>query len=245
MLLAAAVRTGAEIDVGGHAVTTTWGPLTISLDIVWGTLVAAGVVLLLGFMMRARATAGVPGKLQLVWELLLEQVTEIAESALGKEAKRFIPLALSIFVFILACNWLEMIPSGHNPEWLPAPTADVNLPLAMALTVIFLVHYNAIKARGAKQYFKHYTQPYVAMLPINIIEEITKPITLTFRLFGNMFASVLMVTVLTSLLPVWAFWVGELPWKIFAMFIGVIQAFIFALLTLIYLSIGMGTGESH
>jgi len=150
-------------------------------------------------------------------------------------------LAMSIFIFILVCNWIEVIPSGHNPEWFPAPTSDVNLPLAMALTVIALVHYNSIKARGFKGYFKHYLEPYPVMLPINIIEEITKPITLTFRLFGNLFASVLMVTVITALVPIWAIPFGELPWKIFAMAIGAIQAFIFALLTIIYLGIGMDT----
>ena len=71
----------------------------------------------------------------------------------------------------------------------------------------------------------------------------TKPITLTFRLFGNIFASVLMVSVLTALLPIWAVPIGELIWKPFAMFIGGIQAFIFTLLTLIYLGIGMSTEE--
>ena len=243
MIATALAHAGATIDVGGHAKTANWFGLTVSLDIVWSTLIAAAIVLTLGFVMRARATSGVPGKLQLFWETMVEQVSDIAESSLGPEGRRFVPLALSLFIFILVCNWIEVIPSGHNPEWLPAPTSDVNLPLAMALTVIALVHYNSIKARGIKKYFKHYTQPYAVMLPINIIEEITKPITLTFRLFGNLFASVLMVTVLTALLPIWAVPFGELPWKIFAMAIGAIQAFIFALLTIIYLSIGMGAGE--
>ena len=138
----------------------------------------------------------------------------------------------------------ELIPSGHGPEWFPAPTADVNLPLAMALTVILLVHYNSIKARGLGGYFKHYLTPYPVMLPINIIEEVTKPITLTFRLFGNIFASVLMVSVLVALLPLVALPIALLIWKPFAMFIGAIQAFIFTLLTLIYLGIGMST-EKH
>ena len=81
------------------------------------------------------------------------------------------------------------------------------------------------------------------LLPINIIEEITKPITLTFRLFGNIFASTLMVSVMVALLPIYVLPVGELIWKPFALFVGAIQAFIFALLTIIYLSIGMSTDE--
>ncbi|MEI7779681.1 MAG: F0F1 ATP synthase subunit A [Actinomycetes bacterium] len=241
MVSTSVVHSAATIDVGGHAATAQLFGMTISLDIVWSSLAAAAVVLGLGFAMRAKATSGVPGKLQLIWETLTEQVSEIAGSALGPAGRKFVPLAMSIFIFILVCNWIEVIPSGHNPEWFPAPTSDVNLPLAMALTVIALVHYNSIKARGFKGYFKHYLEPYPVMLPINIIEEITKPITLTFRLFGNLFASVLMVTVITALVPIWAIPFGELPWKIFAMAIGAIQAFIFALLTIIYLGIGMDT----
>ena len=179
--------------------------LTINLDIVWSTLFAAAIVLTLGFMAARTATAGVPGKLQLFWETLLEQVYELIDSAIGPRGRKYVPLAVTIFMFLLVCNWIEVIPSGHNPEWLPAPTSDVNLPLAMALTVIALVHYASIRARGFKGYVKHYFQPYPVFFLINVIEEITKPITLTFRLFGNLFASVLMVTVITALLPIYAF----------------------------------------
>jgi len=237
----AAAHMTATISVGEHARSVQVFGLTIDLDIVWATLIAAAVLLVLGYLMRRRMTTGVPGGLQLFWETVIEQVSDIAGSAIGERGKRFVPLATAIFLFILICNWMEIIPSGHNPEWLPPPTSDVNLPLAMALTVIVLVHYESVKARGWRGYFRHYLKPYPIMLPINIIEEITKPITLTFRLFGNIFASTLMVSVLVALLPVYAFWVGELIWKPFALFIGAIQAFIFALLTLIYLSIGMET----
>jgi F-type H+-transporting ATPase subunit a len=246
MAVVGAVHSEGEIEIGGHASTVTVFGLTINLDIVWATLVAAGFVLLLGFLMRRRATDGVPGKLQLFWEVLVEQVQELADSAIGApRSRRFVPLAVTIFLFLLVCNWFEIIPSGHNPEWFPAPTADVNLPAAMALTVIFLVHYNSVKVRGVRGYFHHYLTPYPVLLPINIIEEITKPITLTFRLFGNMFASVLMVSVIVALFPIWAVPIGELIWKPFALFVGAIQAFIFTLLTIIYLSIGMSTEEEH
>jgi F-type H+-transporting ATPase subunit a len=241
-----AVHSDGEIEIGEHAKTVTVFGLTINLDVVWATLLAAGIVLVLGFLMRARATDGVPGKLQLFWEVLVEQIQELTDSAIGvARGRRFVPLAVTIFLFLLVCNWLEIVPSGHNPEWLPPPTADVNLPAAMAIAVIVLVHYQSIKARGLRGYFHHYLTPYPVLLPINIIEEITKPITLTFRLFGNIFASVLMVTVIVTLFPIWAVPAGELVWKPFALFVGAIQAFIFTLLTIIYLSIGMSTEEEH
>ena len=238
------MRTDTEISVGDHAATAHVLGLTINLDVVWVTLFAAGVVLTLMFMLRSRITSGVPGKLQLFWETLIEQIYELIDSAIGSGGRKYAPLAVTIFLFLLICNWIEIIPSGHNPEWFPAPTSDVNLPLAMALTVIALVHYSSIRARGIKGYVKHYFQPYPALFLINVIEEITKPITLTFRLFGNLFASVLMVTVITALIPIYAFGPFELVWKAFAMLIGAIQAFIFALLTIIYLSIAT-TVEEH
>ena len=141
-----------------------------------------------------------PGKLQLFWETITEQVTDLAASAIGPEGVPFVGLGVTVFFFILVCNWLAFVPSG-DPGFLAPPTGDVNLPLALALTVFFLVHYNSVKARGVKGYFKHYAQPYAALTPINIIEEITKPITLTFRLFGNIFSGVLMITVIVTLIP--------------------------------------------
>ena len=237
------IASGATIQIGDHAATAQIFGMTVSLDIVWATLVAAAVVLTLGFVMRAKATAGVPGKLQLFWEVLLEQVFDLTDSAIGPKGRKYVPLAVTIFLFLLVCNWMEIIPSGHNPEFLPAPTADVNLPLAMAVTVIVLVHVESVRARGVKGYVKHYFQPNPIFFPINVIEELTKPVTLTFRLFGNMFASVLMVSVIVALLPIYLAWVGELIWKPFALFVGAIQAFIFALLTIVYLSIGTSTEE--
>jgi F-type H+-transporting ATPase subunit a len=238
------MRAGATIEVGDHAATANIFGLTVNLDIVWTTVFAGAVVVALVFLVRSRVTPGVPGKLQLFWETLLGQVNELIDSAIGPSGRKYAPLAVTIFLFLLVCNWIEVIPSGHNPEWFPAPTSDVNLPAAMAVSVIVLVHYSSIRARGLKGYVKHYFQPYPALFLINVIEEITKPITLTFRLFGNLFASVLMVTVITALLPIYAIPFGELIWKLFALLIGAIQAFIFALLTIIYLSIAT-TVEEH
>jgi F-type H+-transporting ATPase subunit a len=246
--MGATVATGMElaagkITVGDHIGATKVFGLTIDMDIVVATCIAGAIVLTMGLILARRASAENPGKLQIAWEAIVEQVQDLADSAIGPEGRRFVPLAVAIFLFILVCNWLALIPSGH-PEWLPPPTSDVNLPLAMALTVILLVHYNSIKARGIKGYVKHYFTPYAALFPINVIEEITKPITLTFRLFGNVFSGVLMVAVIVALLPVYVAPVGLLIWKPFdELFIGAIQAFIFALLTIMYLGMGMSRDE--
>jgi F-type H+-transporting ATPase subunit a len=218
--------------------------MTIDLDIVWSTVLAGAIVVGIGLFMARRATSGMPGKMQLLWETIVEQVEDLTDSAIGPEGRKFVPLAVTIFMFILVCNWLAFIPSGH-PEWLPAPTSDVNLPLAMALTVILLVHVNSIRSRGLRGYIGHYFQPYGFLFPINVIEEITKPITMTFRLFGNLFSGALMVTVIVTLLPIYAAPIGLVIWKPFdELFIGAIQAFIFALLTVMYLGMGM-THDEH
>ena len=231
-----------NITIGAHHGVVKIAGLTVYLDVVWTTLIAAAIVLTFAFLMVRKVTDGVPGKLQLFWETLTEQVADLADSAIGPQGRPFVGLGVAVFFFILICNWLAFIPSG-DPGFLAPPTGDVNLPLALALIVFVLVHVNSVKARGVKGYFKHYAQPYAALAPINIIEEITKPITLTFRLFGNLFASVLMVSVIVALLPIYLAWVGELIWKPFALFVGAIQAFIFALLTVVYLSIGTSTEE--
>ena len=235
------------IEVGVHPHLTVLG-LTLDYDVVLSTLLAMAIFLFLGFRMRASITDGVPGKLQLFWEILVEQVSDLAGSAIGPQGRRFVPIGVTIFLFVLICNWIGFIPSAMHPgvsgEILPAPTSDVNLPLAMALLVIVWAHVEALRARGFKGYFKHYTQPYAALTPINLVEELTKPITLTFRLFGNMFSGGLMIVVVAALLPI-ALGPFEIIWKPFDLFIGLIQAFIFMLLTVMYFGMAMSHEEEH
>jgi F-type H+-transporting ATPase subunit a len=232
-----------NITIGAHHSVWHVAGLTIYGDVVWTTLLAAAIVMTFGLVMRSKVTSGVPGKLQLLWELLVEQVSDLAASAIGPEGLPFVGMGVTIGLFILVCNWLAFVPSG-DPGFLAPPTGDVNLPLALALIVFFTVHYNSVKARGLGGYLKHYAQPYAALTPINIIEEITKPITLTFRLFGNIFSGVLMVAVIVALIPPYLSWIGLAIWKPFdELFIGAIQAFIFALLTIMYLGMGMSRDQ--
>jgi F-type H+-transporting ATPase subunit a len=233
-----------KITIGDHAEATKLFGLQVNWDIVWSTLLAGAFVIWLGLRMAKRATSGVPSKLQLFYEMVTEQIRELTDSVIGPEGRQFVPLALTLFLFILVCNWIEVIPSGHGPDWLPAPTSDINLPLAMALTVFVWSNAKAFKNRGFVGYWKHFAQPYGLMTPINLIEEITKPVTMTFRLFGNIFAGGLMVFVMVALLPPYVYFFPEMGWKLFDMFIGAIQAFIFALLTIMYMGMAMSK-EGH
>lgn len=235
------------IEVGVHPHLQIFG-LSIDYDIALSTLLAMAIVLFLGFRMRAKVTDGVPGKLQLFWEIIVGMVSDLALSAVGPKGKKFVPIGVTVFLFVLVCNWIGFIPSAMHPgqsgEILPAPTSDVNLPLAMALLVIVWVHVESVRARGVGGYFKHYSKPYTALTPINVVEEITKPITLTFRLFGNLFSGGLMIVVVAALAPL-ALGPFEIFWKPFDLAIGAIQAYIFMLLTIIYFGMAMSHDEEH
>jgi F-type H+-transporting ATPase subunit a len=241
-----------NINISNHVTRKIFG-LDIELDVVWATLIAGVIVISLGILAARRATSGVPGKIQLFFETTVDQVNQLVESTVGPAGKRIVPLALALFLFILTANWLEVIPSSPRggTEYLPSPTANVNLTYAMALIVIVIVHTASIRARGLRGYVKHYFQPFPFFFPINVIEEITKPITLTFRLFGNLFAGSLLILVVAVVgsqiagtpVGVAATFITTLGWKTFGLFIGLIQALIFSLLTIMYL--GMAASTEH
>jgi F-type H+-transporting ATPase subunit a len=242
-----------NINIDNHVSGKLFG-LSVEWDIVWSTLIAGAIVVILGFAAARRATSKVPGKLQLFYETVVDQVNQLVDSTVGPTGKRIVPLAFTLFMFILVANWLEVIPSAPRSgiEYLPSPTGNVNLTYALALVVIIVVHVASVRARGIRGYIKHYFQPFPFFFPINVIEEITKPITLALRLFGNLFAGTLMLLLIAALLPVYIVPVGDVLWKLFDMFIGLIQAFIFALLTIVYYGMatshdepaGVGTAEA-
>src|SRR6185437_13947807 len=232
----------ATIDVGTHPHIKILG-LTINSDTVLTTLIAGAIVVGLGLYMRARAQTGVPSKLQLIFELIVDSVNKQVEESMGiAVAPYVVPMAVTLFLYILLCNWIGLIPSGH-PEHLPAPTADINLALAMAFVVIIPMHIMSIRRRRVKHYIKHFFQPYPIMFPINLIEEFVKPFTLALRLFGNLISGAIMVALL-ALLPAFALWLPQGAWKIIDAAVGVIQAFIFALLTILYFAFA-ATVEDH
>jgi F-type H+-transporting ATPase subunit a len=243
-----------DISVGEHVNGKLFG-LSVNWDTIWATGAALLVVVALGIALRRQVTSGVPGRLQLVFETGVQAVTKQVEGSIGPRGMSVIPLAVALFVFILVCNFFEIFGLGSRYEFLLTPTADINLPLAMAILVILLVHIASIRVRGPVGYVKHYlTQPFpIFLLPfnlfINLVEEIAKPITLALRLFGNLFSGALMLSLIAAL-GVWK--LGGIPigdfftffmsiiWKLFDVFlIGPIQAFIFALLTILYFDTAM------
>lgn len=222
-----------NVKVGEHHDWHIFG-VTLHGDTITATLIAGAIIIILGLLLRRSVNARKPGKLQLFWETVVDQVENQVDSTMGLRTSPFVvPLAITLFLFILIANWLAIIPSPGDPEYLIPPASDVNLTYAMALLVIVGMHVIGIRKRGFRDYYHHLFQPYKVLFPLNLIEELVKPLTLALRLFGNIFAGTIMVS-LIALFPAWLLWAPETAWKLFDMFIGLIQAFIFGLLTVIY-----------
>lgn len=224
-----------DVEVGEHVVWHVFG-VAWNVDTILGTLVAGAIIIGLGLAMRSRVSARKPGGIQLFFETVTGAIERQVEDTMGIRTAPFVvPLATTLFLFILIANWLAIIPTGHNPEYMPPPASDVNLTYALALLVIGWMHVTGVRKRGFRGYYHHLVTPHWIMFPINLVEEIARPLTLALRLFGNIFSGVIMVS-LIALFPAYILWAPDIIWKLFDMFIGLIQAFIFALLTILYFS---------
>jgi F-type H+-transporting ATPase subunit a len=226
-----------NIPVGDHTKVTVAG-LSFDADTIWSTVLACTVVVALGFYVRGKVTAAVPNKVQLFWEVLIGWVSDQVETGLGKRYRHVVPLAVTMFMLVLACNWVEIFPGlWHNTDYLPSPSADVNLTYALGATVFILTNGASIRAKGLGGYIKSFFAPPRWLAPIRALEELMKPVTLALRLFGNLFSGGIMIALLLAIPIYFQFPIGigfSVVWKLFDMFIGVIQAFIFALLTILY-----------
>lgn len=232
-----------SVEVGVHKQWHAFG-LTFNADTLISTLIAALILLAVGIYMASKATSGVPSGLQLTFETVTEQIEEQVEDQIGvKTAPFVVPLAITLFFFILISNLLSIVPHIFE-EWVRPPTADVNLTFALAFFVIILVHVTGIRVRGARQYFGHFAHPYKFLVPLEIITEVVKPFTLALRLFGNILSGGVMVAVI-ALMPTWILWLPTSLWKLFDLFVAVLQAFIFALLTIIYFGFAVGSQQDE
>jgi F-type H+-transporting ATPase subunit a len=241
----------AAIEVGHHE-TAKWFGLTVNTDTVYATAIAAVIVIALAFFLRAKVTSSdVPNGVQLFFEAITVQMRNQIETTIGLRIAPFVlPLAVTLFVFILIANWLSVLPvqytkDGTTHELLKPPASDINFVLALALFVFVGYHAAGIWRRGILGHPVKLLKGHVAFLaPINLVEEIAKPISLSLRLFGNMFAGGILVA-LIALFPPYIMWAPNAIWKSFDLFVGAIQAFIFALLTILYFSQSMELEEEH
>jgi len=194
------------------------------------------ITILLAFSLLGTSNIEIiPKGFQNFMEFIVEYTQTIARDQIGESYYRpWIPFVGTMFLFILGCNWagalipwkIIELPEGE----LAAPTNDINTTVALALITSFSYFYAGIKKKGLS-YFKRYIQPTPVLLPINILEDFTKPLSLSFRLFGNILADELTVSVLVMLVPL----IVPLPIMVLGLFASSIQALIFSTLASAYI----------
>ncbi|MBB6732997.1 F0F1 ATP synthase subunit A [Cohnella zeiphila] len=207
-----------------------------------------------------------PGKLQNFMEWVVEFVSNVIGMATDfKRGRVYLTLGLTLILYIFIGNMLGLpfnfITEAHHGHatflgmelfmdgkdeaefaWWKSPTADASMTMALALTVIVISHIQGVR-HNRKHYLKHYFEPWPFFLPINIIETLSKPLTLGLRLFGNIYAGEVMIGVILGM-----GWVGIpalLLWQGFSVFVGAIQAFVFTMLTMVYIGQASIHEENH
>jgi F-type H+-transporting ATPase subunit a len=244
----------AQETVGSHpTIDLGCGPLcTFNYDSVVSSVIAVLATIAVAFWIKSRLREGEPSRVQAIFEWGYDQLRALIRENVSQDALFVIPLAMTLFLYILIANWIEIFPLALFPI-LHGANADLNQTLAMAVIVIGVVQWYSVKVLGWKGYLLRFTKPFelplaarIVFTPFNILEEVVKPVTLSLRLFGNIFAGAVMIALIAGLGTLALPLVGTVGgtvigaillvvWKAFdVIFIGLVQAFIFMLLTVIY-----------
>jgi len=244
-----------EISIAAEKIFSIGGwPFTNS--VILGIFV---VVLLLSvaFLLR-KQLAVIPGKLQSIFEFFIESFLKLMESVFGNRllAEKYLPLIATIFLFVMLSNWSGLLPGvgpiglkheveGHQTliPLFRAPSADLNFTIALALVSVLAVNIFSIKEIGIKSYlrkFFNFKKPIMLFVGLlEFISEFVKIISFSFRLFGNIFAGEVLLMIVAFLMP----FVVPLPFLFLEVFVGFIQALIFSMLTMVFLS--MAVRDEH
>ena len=232
----------AELEVGKHLYwhignLKVHGQVFITSWVVIAILITASIA-------ASRNIQRIPSGIQNFMEYALEFLRDLAKNQIGeKEYRPWVPFVGTLFLFIFVANWSgALVPWKviHLPEGeLASPTSDINTTVAFALLTSLAYFYAGISKKGVVKYFAGYAQPTPILLPFRVLEDFTKPLSLSFRLFGNILADELVVGVLVLLVPLFV----PLPVMALGLFTSAIQALIFATLAAAY--IGEALEEHH
>jgi len=220
------------VEVGQHFYWQIGGFLVHAQVLITSWVVIA--ILLVSAFLVIRNLQTIPAFGQNFFEYVLEFIRDVSKTQIGEEYGPWVPFIGTLFLFIFVSNWsgalfpwkIIQLPHGE----LAAPTNDINTTVALALLTSVAYFYAGLSKKGLA-YFSKYIQPTPILLPINILEDFTKPLSLSFRLFGNILADELVVVVLVSLVPL----VVPIPVMFLGLFTSGIQALIFATLAAAYI----------
>lgn len=224
---------------------------TFNLDTLIISLVLGTGFLMLFRWVAKSAVSDIPGPIQNFVEWIIELIEHQVKGTIQTHIAFVGPLALTIFMWVFLMNFMDLLPVDFLPSLLSTigvpylrtvPTADVNLTTALSLSVMMIIMTINIKTKGVKYHFRELLcEPFgIWLFPINLsmhlVEIISRTISLSLRLFGNLYAGEIIFT-LIALLPWWSQWTVGLPWAIFHILIILLQAFIFMMLTVVYISV--------
>lgn len=197
-----------------------------TLEMTWMVM---AVVLILSIV-ATRNMKLIPTGMQNIFEMVITGLNDQINASIGKRGSLFAPFLISLFLFLLISNWWGLIPG------MASPTNTLNTNLGLALLVVVMLHVLGFYYKGPR-YLKHFFEPFAFFVVIKLIEEVAKPITLAFRLFGNIFAGELLIHILPHLLPnIIAEVIPGVLWLGFSVFVGGVQAFVFTMLSTSYLA---------
>ena len=216
-----------NIDGTPHGEATFWG-LNKATTVM---LVLIDVFIIISAFFDTRKLKMIPSRFKSVYEIIVELFSNLVIQALGEEGKRHIPMLGSLFLILWISNIIGSIPLTEEP------TRDLNVPLGHMFVVMFIVHFEAIRAKGLRAYLKSYNEPFFIMMPLNVIGEIAKGVSLSFRLFGNILGGAIIVMVISYLVKYTIIPVGLNLF--FGLFVGSIQAFVFTMLGMTYIAVAI------
>ncbi len=234
-----------KLDTKAPIVENVFGISWLSFDLANVLMIAlASVIVFVLSVLASRNLQMKPTGAQNFMEWFIDFVKGMVSDTMDwKTGRLFLPLGLTLFLFILVSNVIGMVTAIviDDVAWWKSPTADAGITLTLAAMVVLLSHFYGIKLKGFKGYGKGFFQPVAFMFPFKIIEEFTNTLTLGLRLFGNMFAGGMLTALIVGLgsKSVGGFILSALPmiaWQGYSLFIAGIQAFIFTLLTMLYIS---------
>lgn len=204
-----------RLVVNSTTITMTWVVICFILAFAW---------------VATRRRGLVPGPWQQLAELVVQWFKELVSDALGETYKeRYFPLICALFIFLLMCNWIGVLPGMDEP------TKDINTTLGLGVMGFVIAHGTAIKVKGLKQYLKEYFEPMFFLMPLNVVGEVAKVISISFRLFGNIMGGSIIIIVVSHL--VYGLLLPPFLYGFFGLFVGTVQAFVFTMLTLVYISV--------
>ncbi len=207
------------------------GPVAVSRPVVTTWAIMLALVLFCWLVTRRLRT--IPDARQAVLEVVVSGIVQQIEEVIGKDARPFLPLLGTLFIFLATANLSGVIPGVE------APTAKIETPAALALIGFFSVHYFGIRGRGFKGYLASFAEPKLIMLPLNILSEVTRTFSMMVRLFGNVMSGEFVIALVVALAGLFV----PVPLMVLEILIGLVQAYIFTVLATVFIGAAVATEE--